>query len=284
MTMHTVRFLGVARILVACAMGLLVFLPIYWVLAASFMPSHDLLSSSLAGSLPLHPTLENYVRLFTNSQYNFTSYYLNSLFVASVTAILCLVCSTLGGYALARLRFPGRNLFANVVLISYIVPGVLLVAPIYSIMVSLQMMNTRTSVIVTYLTFSLPFSLWMMRGYFSGLPREVEEAAQVDGASILGALFRVVIPLAKPGLVAITMFSFLGAWNEFLFALVFLNNPGVRTLPIGLTATFVSPNMGPLEWSSLMAASVLAAIPVLILFAALQRFLVEGLSAGAVKA
>jgi ABC-type glycerol-3-phosphate transport system permease component len=281
--MHNARLANTARIVVVGVTAVLIFLPVYWVIAASFMPSHDLLSSSLIGSLPLHPTLQNYVHLLTNPQFNFGSYYLNSLFVASITALLCLICSTLGGYALARLQFPGRAFFGNVVLIAYVVPGTLLVVPIYSIMVSLHMLNTRTSVIVTYLTFSLPFSLWMMRGYFSGLPREIEEAAQVDGASILGALFRVILPLAKPGLVAVAMFSFLGAWNEFLFALVFLNNPDARTLPVGLTSTFVSPNMGPSDWSNLMAASVLAAIPVLILFAALQRFLVEGLSAGAVK-
>lgn len=277
------RLASGARIAVLIVSAVIIIIPIYWVVAASFMPSSEMLSPSLAGSFPLRPTLQNFRALLGTPTYHYATYYLNSLIVAVVTTVLGLAFSAFGGYALGRLRFPGRTLFSNAILLSYIVPGALIIVPIYNIMASLNLVNTRTSVIICDLTFALPFSLWMMRSYFASLPAELEEAAKVDGASVIRAMTDVVFPLAVPGMVAVAMFSFLLSWNDYLFALVFLNSPGVRTLPIGITSTFVATNMQPSNWSDLMAASVLAAVPVFALFLILQKYLVEGLSMGAVK-
>lgn len=271
------------RIVVIGVSVILILLPIYWIVAASFMAPRSIVSTSLIGAIPLHPTLENYQALLGNAGFHYLTYYANSLIVATITTLFSLIFASFGGYALARLRFPGKALFGNAILFTYIVPGALIVVPIYNILASLQLVNTRISVIVCYLTFALPFSLWMMRGYFSGLPGDLEEAAYVDGAGPVRAMVRVVFPLALPGFVAVAMFSFLLAWNEFLFALVFLNTPNVRTLPIGVMSSFVGANMSLNDWSELMAASVLAMLPVFALFVALQRFLVEGLSMGSVK-
>lgn len=281
---RTGRLVGnVVRIVVIGISMILILLPIYWIVAASFMPPNDIISTALTGSIPLHPTLENYRALLGTPGFHYLTYYGNSLLIASITTAITVVLASFGGYSLARLDFPGKALFGNAILFTYIVPGALIVVPIYNILTSLHLVNTRISVIICYLTFALPFSLWMMRGYFSGLPSDIEEAAHVDGAGVIQAMVRVVFPLAVPGMVAVAMFSFLLAWNEFLFALVFLNSPEVRTLPIGVMATFVGSNMSTSDWSDLMAASVLAMLPVFALFVALQRFLVEGLSMGSVK-
>jgi multiple sugar transport system permease protein len=281
---RSTRTIGnVVRIVVIGISVILIVVPIYWIIAASFMPSSDIISTALSGSIPLHPTLDNYKALLGTPGFHYLTYYANSIIIALITTALSVVFAAFGGYSLARLRFPGKSLFGNAILFTYIVPGALIVVPIYNILTTLQLVNTRTSVVICYLTFSLPFSLWMMRGYFAGLPADLEEAAYVDGAGVLRAMIRVVFPLAVPGMVAVAMFSFLLAWNEFLFALVFLNSPSVRTLPIGVMATFVGTNMSTSDWSDLMAASVLAMLPVFALFIALQRFLVEGLSMGSVK-
>lgn len=255
--------------------------PIYWITLGSLLPSDRLISHSLSNLVPVGLTLEHYKAVLFHS--NFKNYFVNSFIVAGITTILSLIISTFAGYSLSRLRFRGRRLIGRLVLFTYIVPSVLLVVPIFILIVALNLSNTRTGLVLTYLTFSLPFGIWIMRGFFADIPIELEEAAMVDGASRFKAMWRVVFPLAVPGMVAMAMFCFLNAWNEYLFALVLTTSESIRTIPVGVVATFVNPNMEPYLWSRLMAASVLSSIPVFIIFIGLQRFLIQGLGAGAVK-
>jgi len=256
-----------------------VLLPIYSVVVASLTPPERLVS--LAATLPRHVTLGNYQKVLQATHY--PQYFVNSVMVASVTTATSVALSVLGGYALGRLAFPGSGILSNMILLVYIIPSILLVIPLFTIIAALGLLNTLTSVALTYLSFALPFCLWMMKGFFASLPASLEEAAQVDGATRLQAMIRVMFPLAAPGVVATAMFSFILAWNEYLFALIFLNDESVRTIPIGVTANFVSEAMGPSNWAMLMAASVLSALPVFLLFMGLQRFLIQGIAAGAVK-
>lgn len=279
--MRSARLRNALRIAVVIVCAALTFLPMYWVIVGSLTPPDKLLSTSLSSIIPTAPTLEHYRMVLF--KLNFKTYTINSLIVAVTTTVVSLVLSALGGYALARLKFPGRRAVGNLVLFTYIIPTVLLVVPIFSIIVMLDLQNTRTGLILTYLTFTLPFCLWMMKGFFAGLPPQLEEAAQVDGATRVQAMLRVVFPLTLPGLVATAMFSFMLAWNEYLFALVFLNNDDLRTIPIGVTASLVGPNMEAFHWAGLMAASVLSSIPVFIIFIGLQRYLIQGMAAGAMK-
>jgi len=257
----------------------LMFFPFYAVLVGSITPPTKLLSA--AATLPHEVSWDNYKRVLLASPY--PGYFAHSLIVAVVTTATSLVLSTFGGYALARLDFPGRDVLSNAILLVYIMPSILLVVPLFTIITGLHLINTLMSVILAYLSFSLPFCLWMMRGFFASLSPSLEDAAQVDGATRVQAMLRVMFPLAAPGMVATAMFSFILAWNEYLFALIFLNSDVVRTIPIGVTATFVSEAMGLADWSALMAASVLSALPVFLLFMGLQRFLIQGIAAGAVK-
>ncbi len=266
-------------LLVLFVIGIL--FPIYWIFLVSVIPSKNLLSQDLSWLIPREISLQYYKELLATT--NFGKYYLNSLVIASITTILTLIVATLGGYSLARLHYPGRNLLGRLILFTYIVPPVLLLIPLFQIITQFHMQNKFIGLIIAYMTFSLPFCLWMLRGFFLSLPASIEEAALIDGASVFGAFYRVVLPLAAPGLVASAMFTFMLCWNEFLFALVFINNDDLKTVPVGVVTRFITTTMVPSDWSKVMAASIMSAIPVYLLFIFLQRFLIQGLAAGSVK-
>ena len=190
--------------------------------------------------------------------------------------------ATLGAYSLARLRFPGSEVLGRFVLLTYTIPSVLLLIPLFKIVVTLNLANNLIALVITYTTFSVPFCLWLLRSYFQSLPRDLEDAAMVDGASRLGALFRVILPLSVPGIVATGLFAFILAWNEFLFALVFTTTSDVKTLPIGVSTTFTAEQTAT-DWAVAMSASTLSAVPIFIIVLFLQRGLVRGITAGAVK-
>lgn len=255
--------------------------PIYWLVTTSFKPPNQLISRNLSALIPSKLTLENYQLILSNPK--FVGYFVNSLFVAIATTLIATLLASLSGYALARLKFWGSRTLGRMVILTYIVPSVLIVIPLFMLIVRLGLQNTVISLIMAHVTFALPFSMWMMRGYFEGIPDELAEAAMVDGASRLGAFFKVVLPLAAPGLVATAMFSFILSWNEYLFALILVNDDAFRTLPVGIQATYRTNDMDPQLWAALMSASVISTIPVVLLFLLLQEFLVAGLTAGALK-
>jgi ABC-type glycerol-3-phosphate transport system permease component len=258
------------------------FFPIYWILVTSVSPVSQILSRDLLTLLPTRLTLAPYGRLFTFMPY--ATYLANSLLVAFGTTALTLAVSALGGYALARLAFPGRHLIARMVLFTYTVPSVLLLIPLYTTIVRYGLQNTRLSLILAHATFAIPFTLWLLRGFFHSLPVELEDAAMIDGASHFKVLCRIVLPLAAPGLVTAAIFGFILSWNEYLFALVFINDDTLRTIPVGVAANIMTGNIQPTHWPVLMAASIVSSVPVGVLFLVLQKSLVQGLTAGGVKA
>lgn len=267
-------------LLLALFMLFLLF-PIYWQFVMSVTEASNLTSGSLQWLLPKELTFEYYKKIFMRSE--FMTFFRNSLIVSGITTAVTLVVSAFGGYALGRIRFRGRRLMGRLILFTYIVPSVLLLVPLFTMIVKMKLLNSKLSLILAYMTFSLPFCLWMLRGFFASLPKGIEEAALIDGCSIMGAFTRVILPLALPGMVAAAMFTFMLSWNEYLFAMVFITNNAGQTLPIGIVTNFYNSIMTPEDWSTIMAAAVLVSIPVYLLFLLLQKYLVQGLAAGAVK-
>jgi multiple sugar transport system permease protein len=212
-------------------------------------------------------------------------YFLNSLIVSLSATVCSVVLAIFAAYAISRYRFRGRSAFTLTVLSTQMFPGILFLLPLFVIFVNLErstgvaLYGTRLGLIITYLTFSLPFSIWMLVGYFDSIPRELEQAALVDGATPLGALFRILIPVSLPGIVAVAIFAFITAWGEVLFASI-LTTDATRTLAIGLRNYSSQSNV---YWNQLMAAAIVVSAPVIIAFLALQRYIVRGLTAGGVK-
>jgi multiple sugar transport system permease protein len=212
-------------------------------------------------------------------------YFLNSLLISLGATVISVFVAILAAYAISRYRFSGRGVFSLIVLSTQMFPGILFLLPLFVLYVNLeralgiQLYGSYAGLIITYLTFALPFSIWMLVGYFDSIPRELEQAAMVDGTSALGALFRVLVPVSMPGIVAVAIFAFITAWGEVLFASV-LTDDATRTLAVGLRNYAIQSNV---YWNQLMAAAIVVSIPVVAGFLALQRYLVQGIAAGGVK-
>ncbi|GIJ51411.1 sugar ABC transporter permease [Virgisporangium aliadipatigenens] len=259
--------------------GLLFFVlsPLYWILVTAFK-SEDQIVMRNSDLWPTPWTTQQFTDLFTLQP--FGRWYLNTILVSLASTLVALVCAALAGYALARLRFRGAQSFTVTVLLTYVMPGALLFIPLYQLLIGLRLTDSLWSLMLTYPTFTLPFATWLLTGYFASIPVELEEAALVDGCTRLQAFGRVVLPLAKPGLLAVALFTLTNAWNEFLFAFVFITKDEYKTLPVGMQA-MITGDVTP--QGQLAAASLLVSIPVVIMYAFGQRFLTEGLTAGAVK-
>jgi multiple sugar transport system permease protein len=223
-------------------------------------------------------TLDHFRYLFTAIP--FVSWYRNTVLVSLAATIVSVLAASLGAYGLVRLKWRGSDVMSTTVLISYLMPTSLMFIPLYTILASLRLVNTPWALIVTYPTVVLPFATWLMLGYYRSIPEELEDAAMIDGCTRFGAFFRVVLPLVRPALLAVTMFSITQAWNEFLYAYTFLRSNEVFTLSVGLAQLIVG-DVQP--WGALMAASLLTAGPVVVLYMVGQRFMVAGLTAGSVK-
>ncbi|MBD8702601.1 carbohydrate ABC transporter permease [Frigoribacterium sp. CFBP9039] len=269
------RFFGLAFL------SLVVVIPLYVVLTTSIKPLADV--QGLFTWIPSRVTLEPYVQIWQTVP--LATYFKNSLIVTVSATILSVSMAVLAAYALARMRFRGQRSFSLVVLSTQMFPGILFLLPLFLIFVQIQrtvgvqLTGSYLGLIITYMTFSLPFSIWMLTGYFASIPKELEEASMIDGTGRLGALFRVIIPVAKPGIIAVAVYAFITAWGEVLFASV-LTSKDTRTLSIGLRAYASQQDV---YWNQLMAASVVVSLPVLIGFMLVQRHLITGLSSGAVK-
>ncbi|MEU5669350.1 ABC transporter permease subunit [Micromonospora sp. NPDC047753] len=263
----------------AALAGLLFFVlgPLYWIFVTAFKSEGQVVMRT-DDLWPTPWTLEQFGALFDNQP--FGRWYLNTVLVSAASTAVALVCAALAGYALARLRFRGAQGFTVTVLLTYVMPGALLFIPLYQMLIGARLTDSLWSLVVTYPTFTLPFATWLLVGYFSSIPIELEEAALVDGCSRIQAFGRVVLPLAKPGLLAVALFTLTNAWNEFLFAFVFITKDEYKTLPVGMQS-MIAGDVVP--QGQLAAASLLVSIPVVIMYALGQRFLTEGLTAGAVK-
>ena len=266
---------GRLALTVACTVVLL--FPLFWMLASSVTPQSELLQPD-PRLWPASPSLEHYHRVLADSP--FPRFLLNSCQVAGVVTLLALPLAFAGGYAFSRFRFRGRGLLGITLLGTQMLPAIMLAVPLYVTMATFGLIDTHVALVICYTTFALPFTTWMMRGFFDGLPREIEECAQVDGCSRWRTLTAVVLPLSAPGLVTAAILVFLLAWNEYLFAMLFIHTEELKTFPVGLT---LFTSRWRVDYGALTAASVLVTIPVAVLLLVLQRRLVSGLTAGAVK-
>lgn len=255
--------------------------PVFIILETSVKPLVDV--QNTFQWIPSHITFSPYAQIWHTIP--LLHYFINSVIVSTSSTVIAVLLAIFAGYAISRFEFRGRKVFSLAVLSTQMFPGILFLLPLYLIYVNIgqatgiSLYGSFLGLIITYLTFALPFAVWMLGGYFSSIPRDIEEAALVDGTSHWGALFRIVLPVARPGIIAVTVFAFMTAWGEVLFASV-LTTSSTRTLGIGLQEYATS---GSTNWNQLMAASVVVSVPIVIGFLALQRYLVRGLTAGAVK-
>jgi len=262
--------------------------PFYWMVSSSFKTYAEI-GSREAVYFPSALRLDAYKELFNSSDPNFWNFganIINSLKVSIPSAIIAVILSTLGAYAIARLRFRGKNLLLNGIVLVYLFPGVLLIIPLFAMIARIGstlgfgVQNNLPILIVTYLAQTLPVALYMLANYFRTIPADIEQAGLIDGCSRSGVIWRITLPLSMPALVSVSIYTFMIAWNEFLYALVFLNSRDMFTMPIAINTMF---NIASPRPHVVMAASTVMTIPVVILFLALQRFLSEGLTAGGVK-
>ena len=253
--------------------------PFLWILLTSLKGHAELYATPLI-YVPRHPTLENYVDAWTSSVTPFSRFFLNSLWVCSVTMVATTGVSVLAGYAIARFRFAGRDALLLIFLVTQMFPSVLLIAPLLAQWRALGLLDTYQALIYSNFSFTVPFTVWMMVGYFASIPRDLEESAMIDGCSQFGALCRVVLPLAVPGIAATAIFAFVVSWSELLFAISFTSQTEMRTLSAGL---LYMVGQYEVQWGPLSAGVIISTIPVAVLFAFLQRHLIHGLTAGAVK-
>lgn len=251
--------------------------PIYWTVKISFTPQKLLYSEGIR-LWPSSVTLENYRTVLAAS--DFPRYFLNSVIVSVSTSLIVTAVASLAGYALSRFQFPGKMWVNLLLLLTQTFPLVMVIPPIYRIMGQMGLTDNLYGLIVIYTAFNIAFATFLMQSFFDGVPKDLEEAARIDGCTRFSALRRVILPLTLPGMGATVAFVFTAAWSELLFALMLINSEDQKTFSVGLL-TFIGKFA--VDWGQMMAASVLALIPVCIFFAFLQRYLVAGLTAGAVK-
>ena len=262
---------------VLVVLALMVLFPFYWMTVTSFK-SEDQMRSLVSMFWPKPFATENYQQLVAKTE--FVAWYRNSVFVAVSSTLLATAVGTIGAYALARLKFFGRGFLASATLITYLVPPSILFIPLYAQMRNLGLANSLSGLIAAYPSFTVPFVTWLLMGYFESIPEELEESAMIDGATRFGAFWRIVLPLSMPGVLAAGLYAFTQAWNEFLYALVFITDGRLRTLPVGL-ASFITGDV--YGWGYLMSGAVLTTLPVIAAYIYLQKYMVEGLTAGSVK-
>lgn len=249
--------------------------PMLWALLTSLKPKDETLTFPVT-ILPSALTLHAYATLL--SETIFPRLFLNSVMVATGTTVIVLVVGTLGAYGLTRFRFRGSEFGAAVILFTYFLPSTIIVVPIYLTINQLDLADTLTGLVIAYTTFALPFAMWMLRVFFRTLPLEIEQAARVDGASRLGLFFEIVLPQALPGIIATSLFTFIVAYNEYLFSFIFINTDAKKTLPVGIN--FIVKTSFETDWNLLMAASVLMTLPILVAIVGCQRYLLSGFGVG----
>lgn len=256
----------------------IVLFPVVFVITSSFKSSGEIMVNR--GILPWSWTLENYIQVITKT--NFEVYAFNSLYVSVIVTVITTAVAAMSGYVVAKYR--NRNLFfglfSKLLLVLQMFPLILMIVPIYRGFSAMSMLNSTNSLILVYCTFSLPFGIWLLAGFFEGFPKEMEESGRIDGCSKFQVFYRLVLPVSTPGLASAAIFTFINAWNEFMIANIMIQSDNMKTLPMGL-ANFIM-QFGA-EWGSLMAASTITMIPVAFFLVFAQKYIVQGLTAGAVK-
>jgi ABC-type glycerol-3-phosphate transport system permease component len=251
--------------------------PLLWMLISSLKPAAQLFVSP-PQLLPTEFTFEWYRNLARQS--DAPTYFWNSLVVGAATTLNCLLLGTLAGYAVTRFDFPGKSIFLVGALLSYVFPAIVLFVPIYIIINNLGLTDTLLGIVICHTILTFPFALWMLRSFFAAIPRDIDEAAWVDGASFLRTFFTIILPLALPGVFSVGVFVFVLSWNEFLFASVLVTSSANKTIPLGIAEFITSFDV---RWGEIMAMGTLATVPVVVLFLSVQRFFLRGVLSGAVK-
>ena len=270
--------LGTGRGLLLAFFLLAVVLPIYWMVITSFKTNQEIINAQQLTYFPLTFTSDNYFSLF--KMFNYGQLLTNSIIVSVSSGICVTLLSILGGYGLARYKFKGKNAMVLLFLITQMIPGILVIIPLYIILSQAGLINTRMGLFIYYLMANLPFCVITMRSFFERIPYSLEEAARIDGCTKTKTLMKIVLPVMFPGIVAVFVFAFIGAWNELIAGTIFISTPNMWTIPVGLKTLIGKYNV---QWGILMSGGVLALLPTAIMFGAMQKFVVEGLTAGAVK-
>jgi multiple sugar transport system permease protein len=279
------RFLFLITLFMFLAM---ILFPFYWMVSSSFKSQAEI-GGRTPTYIPSELRLDAYRELFDPSDPNYQNFgraIRNSLILAIPTSLIAVILSTLGAYAIARLAFRGKNVMLNGILLIYLFPGVLIIIPLFAMLARIgtamgfEVQDNHGVLIFTYLAQTLPVALYMLVNYFRTIPSEIEQAGLIDGCSRLDVIWRITLPLAVPALISVGIYTFMIAWNEFLYAFIFLNDRTMFTMPIAINTIFNDPSPRP---HVVMAASTIMTIPVMVLFLAMERYLAEGLAAGGVK-
>lgn len=266
---------GVLGLLVL--VGAYVLFPFLWMLLTSLKTEAEALEIPIAW-LPARPTIDSYITMWTRKNYGL--YFLNSTTVSLSTAVLASFFGALAGYGFSRFAVRGRSFLMGFILTTQMLPGVLLVGPYFQVLSRLGLYNTRTGLVVAFLTISLPFATWMLKGFIDSVPRELDDAARVDGAGWVSIFFRIILPLVVPGLVATTLFAFLLAWGDLLWVSTLTHSESMVTVTLAIARTVQEFYV---KWPELMAGALIGGVPSIILYLLMQRWLVQGLTAGAIK-
>jgi len=253
--------------------------PFYWMFISSFKANPELYNLRANRLLLSKPTLEQFRELFAKTAV--LQWLWNSFFVSFLTSMISMSFGIMAGYALARLRFPGAQAFGLATFITYLVPTTLIFIPLTSVVQRLGLSNTIWSLVATYPTFLIPFCTWMLIAYFKSIPKDMEECAMIDGCTRIGAMIRIVLPMAIPGVIFSAMFSFTLSWNEFVYALTFISKTTQKTMSVAVPTELIRGDA--YFWGELMAASLLGSVPVAILYSFFMEYFVSGLTAGALK-
>jgi len=251
-------------------------LPILWMILSSFKPNSKIFASP--PTIFSSPTFGAYSEILHDPEK--MRFFLNSYVVAGSVTVLTVLVAILAAFAFSRYEFPGKRIINVVIISMQAVPPITLLIPFFGLMVRLKLYNTYPGLILTYMVLTLPYAIIMLTGYFNTLPRELDEAATMDGTSSFGALWRILVPVSVPGIVSVALYTFMIAWNEYLFALTLTKTNNMRTVPIGIQLLMGQHSY---DWSQMMAMSVLGSIPVVILFIFFQRYFIGGMTAGSVK-
>lgn len=265
------RYVGLTLIVIIVAF------PLYWMVATAVLPANDVFTYP-PQLLPLHGSLAAFGSVIDRQP--LVRWLINSTLVSAASSAACVGLGVLGGYALSRFRFRGARLTVGLILLTQMLPSSLLIIPIYIIYRDVHLLDTLWGLAIGYMTFNLPFCLWILKGFIDAIPVELEEASLADGSTRIGAMARITFPLIIPGVVATFLFAFIGAWSDYVFALTILNSPDNYTYAVGI-ASFKGEYSTP--WNEIMAASAISTLPILILFLFMQRYLLTGLTAGGVK-
>ena len=267
----------VALYALAAALALQAVAPLLWMLSTSLKPPREVLATPPT-LVPAAPTLDNFTRLVGDTA--FLAYFRNSVVVSGLTVLLTMAVGAAGAYSLTRFSFRGREAVAKTILCTYMFAPIMIVVPMYVMARRLGLVNTHAALVLSYTSFCLPFALWLLRAFFRSIPLELEEAARVDGAGRPRAVLHVVLPLALPGLIATSIFTFTLAWNDYVFTRILIASDELKTLPVGVQDLF---SAAVVDWGLVMAAGVLITLPALAFFMAVQRHLVAGWGSGGLK-